>query len=154
MWSETCASHMPIYFSIGAKCIARAINFIRNAKAISNAIARSVDRRQNIVPHNSAQERRNVDAKKQHVRNASAWNKLKHITKQEAIVCTIHWILTGTFGTSRVSHKELHNTHVIDLYWPEYNTKSDRLRRNTLFALRRTNAHARKHHKANQHDNE
>ncbi len=42
------------------------------------------------------------------------------------------------------SHKALHNTHVIDLDWPEYSTNSDRLRRNTnpsFSARRRRNVH-------------
>ena len=71
--------------SVGNALHARTIS-LGSAKIISNAIARSIDRRQNIVPHKSAQQRRHVDAKQQ-VRNASARNKLKRITKQDAIIC-------------------------------------------------------------------
>ena len=58
---------------------------------ISNAIARSIDLRQNIASRKSAQQRRHVDAK-QPVRNASARNKLKRITKQDANGNVLVWL--------------------------------------------------------------
>ena len=84
---ETCASHMCLYISqsVGNALHARTIS-LGSAKTISNTIARSIDLRQNIAPRKSAQQRRHVDAKQQ-VRNASARNKLKRITKQDIIIC-------------------------------------------------------------------
>ena len=84
---ETRASYMCLYISqsAGNALHARTIS-LGSIKIISNTIARSVDLRQNIVPRKSAQQRRHVDAKQQ-VRNASARNKLKRITKQDAIFC-------------------------------------------------------------------
>ena len=74
-------SSYPHYISqlAGNALRARTI-LLGSVKIISNAIARSIDRRQNIVPRKSAQQRRHVDAKQQ-VRNASARNKRKRINK-------------------------------------------------------------------------
>ncbi len=74
-------SSYPHYISqlVGNALHARTIS-LGSVKIISNAIARSIDLRQNIVPRKSAQQRRHVDAKQQ-VRNASARNKRKRINK-------------------------------------------------------------------------
>ena len=80
-------SSYPHYISqlAGNALHARTIS-LGSVKIISNALARSIDLRQNILPRKSVQQRRHVDAKQQ-VRNASARNKRKRITKQYAIFC-------------------------------------------------------------------
>ena len=65
-------------------------------KMISNVIVRSTDRCQNIVLYKSAQQRKHVDAKQQ-VRNASARNKFKCITKQDTTIY-VHSCFVFFFG--------------------------------------------------------